>query len=246
MKCYNCDTEILNEWNYCPNCKRVIRKNKKGIEELVPCNETGKCHQCSYTLDSKWNFCPICSDPVDFYENSNVNIVVPVVGNTNKLDIKNNTGNTLNLDDKSTYEIVGYCTHCGSPVGEGHLFCAVCGAQMQQSVVNIQEVNNIKEKYKKQDRPGYGYIFFILLWAVLEFGPILLLFIDIDYNFLSIGFIAALVTILLAKHFYPNNKLVNAVLIMYIIITALGIIAYVAGMFFLFYSCYSCIAGWGG
>ena len=35
MKCYDCDTELLEKWNYCPNCKRKLRKNKIVEDSLV-------------------------------------------------------------------------------------------------------------------------------------------------------------------------------------------------------------------
>ncbi len=67
MNCYNCDTLLESNWNYCPNCKRKLKKKKINEDVFVPCEDSGKCHTCSCELNDKWNFCPICGTSVDFY-----------------------------------------------------------------------------------------------------------------------------------------------------------------------------------
>lgn len=247
MKCYKCDTELLNEWNYCPNCKKVIRKNKIVNEEFVACNDTGKCHQCSYTLNDNWNFCPICGDSVDFYENSNVSMAVTAVGTTKNVLIEEER--EVQVEEKEeipTYEAVAYCVQCGSPVGDGHLFCAVCGFPTQQPVVSQEIVNERNNKTKRQDKPGKGYILVALLWIFFQFGTIILSLLTGIGEFLHLCVPGVIITLIVGNWLYPNNKIFKAIFIFYITVIIIAIIAFVVSMFLFFYSCYGCFAELGG
>ena len=245
MKCYNCDTEIHSEWNYCPNCKKVLRKHKIVPEQLIPCNEAGKCHQCSVSLDGNWNFCPICGDTIDFYENSSADVVIPIaVGNTNILGEEGPKVECA-ASEQTTFDVVGYCMHCGSPMGEGHLFCAVCGAQNER-VINSQSQNTqIVEQPKKPDAPGKWYILLVVLWAICQFYPIIDAIFKINSPFSAICFPGSIVSILVAKWLYPNNKLVHYAFITFIVLVILMLLAWFVSFFLAFFACYSCIVGLG-
>ncbi len=78
MNCYNCDTLLESNWNYCPNCKRKLKKKKVKEEEFVSCEEVGKCRTCSCELNDKWNFCPICGTSVDFYSEK-PKVTLPII-----------------------------------------------------------------------------------------------------------------------------------------------------------------------
>ena len=34
MKCYDCDTELLEKWNYCPNCGEGVEENECLCNEI--------------------------------------------------------------------------------------------------------------------------------------------------------------------------------------------------------------------
>lgn len=240
MKCYNCDTEIHSEWNYCPNCKKVLRKHKIVPEQLIPCSEAGMCHKCSCQLDSNWNFCPICGDSIDFYENSKTDIVIPIaVGNSN-IYSEEKTKVDVVVPEQNTFEVVGYCPNCGSPIGEGHLFCAVCGAQNNQ-----QQNTQVEEQPKRQDAPGKWYILLIIIWAICQFFPIIAVAFEIKSPFISICFPGAILSILLAKWLYPNNQIVHYSFITFIVLSILSLLISFVSVFFAFFACYSCVVGLG-
>jgi RNA polymerase subunit RPABC4/transcription elongation factor Spt4 len=230
MKCYDCDTELLENWNYCPNCKRKLRKNKIVEEEFIPCDEKGKCHNCSCVLDDKWNFCPVCGTNAEFYSDKAF-VSVPVLAAS---DVVNTTVPSVNeVQINETAPVKRYCANCGTEALEEHVFCAICGHSLSENKLATEEKN---EETKDQ---GNGYIIWIL---VAYLSPILCGYLtDIHEIFALIGSVVGLFSIVYAKATYKNNKIVNIFFWLYI---ALGILTIAAGLlmaFFVVAACKVCI-----
>ncbi len=83
MNCYKCNTILKNEWNYCPNCRRRLKKKKINIDSYSSCDEDGKCHVCSTLLSGSWYFCPICGTKIDLVGTRN-RVNVPIIAGVEK------------------------------------------------------------------------------------------------------------------------------------------------------------------
>lgn len=247
MNCYNCDTLLEENWNYCPNCKRKLRKNKIVEEEFVACDEVGKCHTCSCELNSNWNFCPVCGTSADFYSekafvsvptiatNDQVTtvppVVVPVVEEQPLVEETVVEETVVAQNSK-----VIYCPNCGTQATEEHLFCANCGTSLKNINNNVQSV---QEEEKKD--------YFWIVWLILGFvgGPA---FSEITSgtgsNIGLIGYAISLFSMIYAKFTYPKNKIVQVSFWVYIILSILGIL-YILLIFLLVYlSCSICAGEW--
>ena len=219
MKCYKCDTELNENWNYCPNCKRKLRKNKIIEEEFVPTEEVGKCHTCSCVLDANWNFCPVCSAPVDFYQDSTNTMAIPIIATvvtdqkivpqeqevivTEHVGVAPQEGINIEakiVDKKIEHintevgKMAGYCKKCGTPLMEGHLFCAVCGTPVNEEI-NVAPVIEPKEVNPKE-------LYAWLALTVLGVPIGLLLGGYVDTSFAFLGYALSLFSVIYAKSKY--------------------------------------------
>ncbi len=238
MKCYGCYTLIEKRWNYCPNCKKVLKK-KKNKEEFVSCDESGKCHTCSFVLSDNWNFCPICGTNVDFGNNKvaiNLNTIAAVE--------KNYYVPLITATDNKKEEILHnndvskkVCPNCNTEVLEQHAFCSKCGYHLK----NSEEVQHVTNNDGTQDNPA------VLLFLTVVSVPLGMCLRYLGYDeMLFLGYGVSLFSIIFAKVLYPKNKLVNVVFWVFIVLSILFLISFFAFLFLAVYACYACVEGLGG
>lgn len=244
MKCYNCDTLLEENWNYCPNCKRKLRKNKIIEEEFVSCNEVDKCHTCSCDLSSNWNFCPVCGTSVEFYSdkafvsvptiatNDQVTtappVVVPIVEDTKIEEQSVIEENTVTQNSN-----IIYCPNCGGQATEEHMFCANCGAGLKVQESTPAAVN-------VEERKDFGYVPWLIV-SILGAPLGFLLAGYVDEKFMSIGYVISLFSIIYAKVKYPKSKLVTTVFIVFIVLSVLAVIFFLVVVVLLMLACESCL-----
>lgn len=234
MNCYNCDTLLENNWNYCPNCKRKLRKNKIVEEEFVACNEVGKCHTCSCDLNDNWNFCPICGTSAEFYSEK-PSVVLPTIATDadNKPAIVPDVSNE-NSEIEENVLPEKYCPKCGAKVIEEHLFCASCGNSLkEESVPVVQE-----EKVKTRDDNLY-ILWIVIAYAVTPLGFIISPYIG-EWAF-YVGYIVSLFSIIYAKIAYPKNKIVKVFFWLFIILSILAILFFGIVIAAFMFACGYCV-----
>lgn len=245
MNCYNCDTLLEENWNYCPNCKRKLRKNKIVEEEFISCNEVGKCHTCSCELNSNWNFCPVCGTSADFYSekafvsvptiatNNQVTtvppVVVPVVEEQSIVEEQPVVEEPVVVQNSNAI----YCPNCGTQATEEHLFCANCGTSLNVQNGNTQPV----EKEGKKDNLW-------ILWLLIGFfgGPVFFeLTKETNTGIGLIGYAVSMFSMIYAKVSYPKNKIVQVsfwVYIIWFILSTLFILVIIVGFLL---ACNACL-----
>lgn len=239
MKCYNCDTEIDSNWNFCPNCKRKIKKNKN-TSEVVNSDEVGRCHNCSFEMNDKWNFCPVCGTNADFYSDkafmsvptiaTNTEKVVPVVvpvASAEPVEIQNEV-DTPQVENN----VVGgkYCSNCGTQISEGHLFCAVCGTSING--------NNVSDQPIEEGRTDKNYIAYLIAAFVT---PIIGLYLsEIHDSFLLIGSALSLFSMIYVRAVYSKNKIVKTFFIIYIILVICFLLYAFVIVFLTYLTCMAC------
>ena len=249
MNCYNCDTLIEENWNYCPNCKRKLRKNKIGEEEFSGCNEAGKCHTCSCELNSNWNFCPICGTSVEFYSdkaylsvptiatNDQVTTVSPIVVPVleEKTVLESVQENQTVTDENTIVQIPGviYCPNCGVQATEEHLFCAYCGTGLRGQASVSTNAND-------EEKSDYGYIPWLIL-SVLGGPSGVFLARYVNEGFLTIGYFISLFAIIYAKIKYPKSKVVTTVFIIFVTMSVIALIFFLVIIVVLMIACDNCL-----
>lgn len=240
MKCYNCDTEIDSSWNFCPNCKRKIKKNKN-TGEVVNSDEVGRCHNCSFEMNDKWNFCPVCGTNADFYSEkafmsvptiaTNTDkvapVVIPVV--TNEVVKNQNEVSATQVENNTNGE--KHCANCGTPISEGHLFCAVCGTSINDSNVSNKPI-------EEEGRTDKNYI----AWLITAFvSPVVGIYLGRTHDlFLLIGLVLSLFSMIYVRAVYSNNKMVKTFFIIYIVLAIFFLLYVVAIVFLTYLACMAC------
>lgn len=62
MKCESCGRDLKEEWNYCPDCKKIIKSVDMQIfKDLKIKPLKGFCSNCAYEMEKDWLYCPRCS-----------------------------------------------------------------------------------------------------------------------------------------------------------------------------------------
>lgn len=231
MNCYKCDTLIENNWNYCPNCKRKIKKHATiNVANFVSTNEEGKCSKCSCVMDGNWNFCPICGTSANF--ESVAPVIIPVVANSTDKQVRENLGMENSNEQQNK---VMYCSSCGNQIKESHLFCASCG-----SPVNRESNNQKNGSYVTvENNEGYA------IWLVTAFlSPVVSIFLAQIYEpFLYLGAGLSLFSIIYAKSKYPNVKAVKIVFWIYMSIFIICAVVMCVFLIYVIYACGSCLVG---
>ncbi len=193
MNCYKCDTLLEKDWNYCPNCKRKIKKSKLNDEELISTDEAGKCRKCCFELNDNWNFCPMCGNAVDFSNVKN-NLIVSTDENINEQNVVNDKENK--------------CPNCGALVDGTQPFCAECGSAVEAVLGELSE--NV----------GEGNPALLLILAYIS--PIVGLFLlPMGWFLLVLCLIISLISILYAKNNYPDSKVVKIAYYIYVALAEL-------------------------
>ena len=242
MKCYSCDTEIDSNWNYCPNCKRKIKKNKQTIEEYIPSEEIGKCHTCSCILNENWNFCPICGTSAEFYSEkpllsiptlaTNTEVVAPVIALTPAENTKKEE-NALPKQEHSSF-----CPNCGTKVQEEQSFCAICGSFLKTQNMPISEE-------QKEVRTDNWYILWLILGFTSTFiGSLLSRYIHEAFSI--IGVIVSLFSMIYVRAAYSKNKIVKICFIIYIGLAIFYIVAVLLFIYLTYLACATCFGELGG
>ncbi len=145
MNCYKCDTLLEKDWNYCPNCKRKIKKSKLNEEELISTDEAGKCHKCSFDLNDNWNFCPVCGTAVEFISDK-PKVSVPIIAAAN--DEPNKGLDPRETEENELLSDTILCPNCGVKVLENQPFCAQCGEALNSAnVVKSTEGKGLKSYF---------------------------------------------------------------------------------------------------
>ena len=124
-----------------------------------------------------------------------------------------------------------FCEKCGTKLNENDLFCSNCGNKIERN--NISQVTNINSNQIEDDKKanllctislilgfGSGMIYAILSSIFKELEP----FFSSIYSLCPL---ASLVFMIIARVKYPNNKFAKVLMWIYIILTILGIIAFI-------------------
>ena len=197
MKCYNCEKQLIESWNYCPNCKRRIKqKNKIKEEEFVSCDLNGKCKKCSFELEDSWNFCPICSSKNDF---------------TCEIKIKEEQEQKDFV--KKEKKKIGICNHCKADIFEHELYCSKCEAEVKMD----------KNSGKVETKQGDSIYNLYLCLCVFSFILIILFnFAELDVLNI-IACISFLFFLVLFKFRYPKDVLANLMFYGFIVLSILTV-----------------------
>lgn len=234
MNCYKCDTLIENNWNYCPNCKRKIKKHATiNVANFVPTNEEGKCSKCSCVMDGNWNFCPICGTSANF--ESVAPVIIPVVANSTDKQVRENLGMENSNEQQNN---VMYCSSCGNQVKESHLFCASCGSPVNRDSNNQQMgVQSSSENTFSENDEGYA------IWIVTAFlAPAVSVFLSQIFEpFIYLGAGLSLFAIIYAKSKFPNVKAVKIAFGIYMTLFIIGAVLMCVFLIYMIYACGSCL-----
>lgn len=272
MNCYKCDTELLDGWNYCPNCKRKIKKNNKVKEEkFVQCDEHGKCHKCSCELNDNWNFCPICGTSVEFYSDK-PHISVPIIAasadvvtssdNVVEMQEQVEEGSNVTMNEKENvvlYNNEVLCPKCGAIVSEAHLFCSVCGTPMKQDNIVTTNTSNAMDKgtvyvtsaqkdlgvnnVNEVNNDDKGYIPWILVGYLG--GPCGFLLSFLGFHSFILGVLMSLISVIYAKAKYSDVPIVKFTFWFILIVYALLLVAFFVLMYILIAACNSAMNSCG-
>ena len=198
MNCYNCDTLLEKDWNYCPNCKKKIKKhNKLNEEELVATDEVGKCRKCSFELNDNWNFCPVCGTSAEFHSEKTY-LAVPTLA-ASKSDLAE-----VVIMEREIKNAFLKCPNCKTKVMENQPFCAECG--MALGVTPVSEIENLSES---------GYLVWLLLGYLL---PICGIFSHgVHEIFLYVCDLLSVFSMVFVLSAYPKSKVVKIAFALYLL-----------------------------